>query len=110
MFLPRRPSPQTIKQFLERSQSLPLSYEPIGIAKESPPGFKIDEASSVIGQGVESFARAKQALTSWKQFDLGWVELHPQDAPIEVGTVVSRAGAPSRILVTQWLSSCLSAG
>jgi uncharacterized protein (UPF0548 family) len=89
MFLPRRPSPQTIKQFLERSGSLPLSYEPIGIAKESPPGFKTDEASSVIGQGVETFGRAKQALKNWKQFDLGWVELHPQGAQIEVGTVVA---------------------
>lgn len=89
MFLPRRPSPQKIKQFLERSQSLPLSYEPIGIAQESPRGFKIDEASSVIGQGEETFARAKQALTNWKQFDLGWVELHPQNAPVEVGTVVA---------------------
>jgi uncharacterized protein (UPF0548 family) len=89
MFLPRRPAPQKIKQFLERSQSLPLSYEPIGIAQESPRGFKIDEASSVIGHGVETFARAKQALTKWKQFELGWVELHPRDAPIEMGTVVA---------------------
>jgi len=89
MFLPRRPSPQKIKTFLERSQSLPLSYEPIGIAHESPRGFKIDEASSVIGHGVESFARAKQALTNWRQFELGWVELHPRGASIEVGTVVA---------------------
>jgi uncharacterized protein (UPF0548 family) len=88
MFLTRRPSHQQIKQFLERSQSLRLSYEPIGIAQESPRGFKIDEASSLIGKGVEVFARAKQALKNWKQFELGWVELHPRSAPIEVGTVV----------------------
>jgi uncharacterized protein (UPF0548 family) len=89
MFLPRRPSPQRIKNFLERSQSLPLSYEPDRIAQQSPRGFKIDEASTVIGQGVETFARAKQALQNWKQFELGWVELHPHGAPIEVGTVVA---------------------
>jgi len=88
MFLTRRPSPQKIKQFLERSQSLPLSYEPIGIARESPRGYQIDEAGSIIGHGEESFARAKQALTNWKQFELGWVELHPPGAPVEVGTVV----------------------
>jgi uncharacterized protein (UPF0548 family) len=88
MFLTRRPAPQKIKEFLERSQNLPLSYEPVGIAQESPRGFKIDEASSVIGQGVETFARAKQALTNWTQFELGWVELHPPGAPIKVGTVV----------------------
>ena len=89
MFLVRRPSPREIKQFLDRSQDLPLSYEPVGIAQESPHGFKIDEASSVIGHGLESFARAKQALTNWKQFELGWVELHPRGASIEVGTVVA---------------------
>jgi len=89
MFLRHRPSPQKIKNFLDKSQSLPLSYEPIGIAKESPRGFKIDEVGSVIGHGEESFARAKQALTNWKQFELGWVELHPRGASIEVGTVVA---------------------
>jgi len=81
MFLTRRPSPQKIKQFLERSQGLPLSYEPIGITRESPRGYQIDEAGSIIGHGEESFARAKQALTNWKQFELGWVELHPPGAP-----------------------------
>ena len=89
MFLTRRPSPEEIKQFIDRSQALPLSYDPIGLANESPPGFKIDEASSIIGHGVATFARAKQALTHWQQFDLGWVELHPSAAPIEVGTVVA---------------------
>lgn len=89
MFLTRRPSPEEIKQFLDRSHNLALSYDLIGIAKQSPRGFNLDEASSVIGQGEAAFARAKQALTSWKQFDLGWVELYPPGAPIEVGTVVA---------------------
>jgi uncharacterized protein (UPF0548 family) len=89
MFLTRRPSPEEIKQFLERSESLPLSYGPIGIAKESPRGFKLDEASLIIGHGEATFARAKQALMNWKQFDLGWVELHPPGAPVAVGTVIA---------------------
>lgn len=89
MFLTRRPSPLKIKQFLDRSQSLLLSYDPIGIAQESPRGYKIDEASSVIGHGQATFVRAQLALTNWQHFDLGWVELHPQSAPIEMGTVVA---------------------
>lgn len=89
MFLRRRPSPQEIKQFLDRSQSLPLSYDPIGIARQSPLGYKIDEASSAIGHGPADFARAKQALANWQHFYLGWVELHPQGAQVEVGTVVA---------------------
>ena len=42
-----------------------------------------------MGHGEITFARAKQALRNWKQFDLGWVELHPQGAPVEPGTVVA---------------------
>lgn len=89
MFLTHRPFPQEIKQFLDRSQSLPLSYDLVGIAKTSPRGFKIDEASSIVGHGEAAFARAKQSLANWKHFDLGWVELHPPSAPVEVGTVVA---------------------
>lgn len=87
MFLTRRPSPQEIKQFLDRSHNLALSYDSIGIARQRK--FKLDETSSMIGQGEATFARAKQALRNWKQFDLGWVELYPPGAPIEVGTVVA---------------------
>ena len=49
MFLARRPSQREIEEFIARSRDLPLSYNPIGIAKESPHGFKVDEASGVMG-------------------------------------------------------------
>ena len=89
MFLTRRPSPDQIKQFIDRSKSLKLSYEPVGIAGESPRGYKVDEAGAVIGVGTAVFAAAKEALRNWRQFDLGWVELYPQGAPVETGTVVA---------------------
>jgi uncharacterized protein (UPF0548 family) len=89
MFLATRPSAQQIERFLERSRELPLSYGPIGIARESPPGFKLDEAQAVIGQGRATFENAKNALRNWKQFELGWVELHPPGAVVQTGTVVA---------------------
>src|SRR5262245_5141724 len=89
MFLTRRPASDQIKQFIEDSKTLPLSYGPVGIAKDSPRGFKVDEAQSVIGVGLAAFKTAKDALCNWRHFDLGWVELHPQGAPIETGTVVA---------------------
>jgi len=89
MFLARRPYQREIEELITRSRSLRLSYAPIGIAKESPRGFKVDEASAVIGQGKEVFERAKLALTEWRQFELGWVELFPHAASIEPGTVVA---------------------
>jgi uncharacterized protein (UPF0548 family) len=89
MFLAHRPSQREIEEFIARSRDLPLSYDPIGIAKESPPGFKLDEASGVIGHGQQAFARAKLALTEWRHFDFGWVELFPRGASIEPGSVVA---------------------
>ena len=89
MFLARRPSQREIEEFITRSQDLPLSYSPIGIAKESPDGFKVDEASGVIGHGQQAFERAKLALAQWRHFDFGWVELFPRGAAIEPGSVVA---------------------
>ena len=89
MFLFRRPSQHELEEFIARSRDLPLSYNPIGIAKESPHGFKVDEASGVIGHGEPGFARAKLALAEWRHFDFGWVELFPRAAAIEPGSVVA---------------------
>ena len=89
MFFRRRPSAREVEHFLSASRSLPLSYEPTGIAKQSRPGFTTDEACQGLGSGTDVFARAKEALRSWRHFELGWVELFPGDAPIETGTVVA---------------------
>lgn len=89
MFLATRPSSEQIRRFLDRSRDLSLSYDPIGIAREHPPGFKVDEAQAVIGHGRETFEVAKNALRNWKQFELGWVELHPPGALVQTGTVVA---------------------
>jgi len=89
MFLPRRPASNRITQFLNESKNLPLSYGPVGIARHSPRGFKLDEARAVIGVGLAAFKTAKDALCHWRHFDFGWVELHPQGAAIETGTVVA---------------------
>src|SRR5260370_37630505 len=88
MFLFHRPSQLELEEFIARSRDLPLSYNPIGIAKESPSGFKVDETSGVIGRGQQDFARAKLALAEWRHFDFGWVELFPRGAAIEPGSVV----------------------
>ena len=89
MFLIRRPSDQKIDEFLEQARDLPLSYEPVGIAKQSPQGFIADLASAVIGRGRETFERAKKALAEWRHYELGWAELFPRGAAIEHGTVVA---------------------
>lgn len=89
MFLIHRPTQREIEEFIAQSRDLSLSYNPIGIAKESPHGFKVDEASGVVGRGEEAFERAKIALAEWRHFDFGWVELFPRGAAIEPGGVVA---------------------
>ncbi|MDX6498940.1 MAG: hypothetical protein QOG23_2200 [Blastocatellia bacterium] len=89
MFLIRRPSQREITEFLDRSRDLPLSYDPIGIARQTPKGFNADMASAVIGHGRETFERAKKALAQWRHYEMGWVELLPQDAATTPGTIVA---------------------
>src|SRR2546430_4417158 len=89
MFLRVRPSQPEIDDFLAQSRQLPLSYQPIGIAGLAPSEFRIDEVRCKLGRGSKIFTSAKAAFLSWRQFDLGWVELFPRGAPIETGTVVA---------------------
>jgi len=89
MFLARRPSRVAIDHFLCDSQELPLSYGPVGIVRGETARHDLDEEVVVIGRGEMDFERARAALIAWKQFDIGWVEVFPREAPVAVGTVVA---------------------
>ena len=89
MFLTHRPTSSEIENFLSHSRGLPLSYDPVGIAKNGGAGFRFDTASAVIGKGNAAFGLAQRALHEWRQFELGWVELFPHHAPTDPGTVVA---------------------
>ena len=89
MFLLHRPSLKDVERFLSESRDLPLSYEPVGLARARRQGFVLDEQVAVLGSGDAVFARATAALLEWRQFELGWVELVPRPASISPGTVVA---------------------
>ena len=89
MFLARRPSRLAIDSFLRDSQELPLSYGPVGIVRGETAPHDLDEQVVAIGRGETEFERARAALIAWKQFDIGWVEVFPRDAPVAIGTVVA---------------------
>ncbi len=89
MFLLSRPSESQIESFVSQSQALPLSYKSSGLIEHGAPNFALDELSEIVGHGKGTFERAKVALTEWRHFELGWVELFPRGAPIEPGTVVA---------------------
>ena len=88
MFFLRRPSPETIEQFLRDSRALTLSYGDAGLL-ESIDAALLDEADTVIGSGAADFEKARHALIAWQHFNLGWVELFPRASPIAVGSVVA---------------------
>ena len=89
MFLARRPSADAIQRFLRDSRDLPLSYAPVGILNLESTRQNIDELTVTIGRGPAEFARARAALIAWKQFDIGWVETYPLNAPVAPGSVVA---------------------
>lgn len=88
MFFLRRPPTRVIERLIEQSRDLPLSYGPVGLVASPPKDFDTDQTSVVLGNGRADFERARAALTAWRQFDLGWVEVFPRDAGVESGTVV----------------------
>ena len=88
MFLTRRPTAATIDRFLDRCRDLPLSYAPVGVLGKRPGAGRFDEQVARIGHGPADFERARRALSAWKHFDIGWVEIFPDTPSIEPGTVV----------------------
>jgi uncharacterized protein (UPF0548 family) len=89
MFVARRPSAAAIDRFLNASRNLPLSYQPVGIVRETPAKGSFDEEVVAIGHGDDDLERARAALAAWKHLNIGWVETFPNDASIAVGTVVA---------------------
>ena len=90
MFLFEEPSEKAIHRFISSQNDLPFSYEEVGASREGAPpkGYTVDRYHVKLGEGSEVYERAKEALRTWRQFNLGWVQLFPPDAPIEVGTTV----------------------
>lgn len=90
MFLIKRPTEKRIVDFLQSAETLPFSYTEAGMtAVQLPAGYRLDHNRAILGKGRETFERAATSLKHWKHFDLGWVELFPEDAPVAIGSTVA---------------------
>ena len=90
MFLIKRPTEKRIADFLQSTETLPLSYTEAGMTAVQPPaGYRADHNRVILGKGPETFERAATSLKHWKHFDLGWVKLFPRDGPVAVGSTVT---------------------
>lgn len=102
-----RPAPKTIDAFLRAEGDLAFAPDVERLARgEEIAGYIHDHNRRKLGAGAADFEAAKRAIRAWRMFHLGWIEVAPPSAPIEVGTnvaILARAfGAwtlnPARIL------------
>lgn len=93
VFFLTKPAPRRIERFLALQRNRTFSYREVGHSRRgAPPGYQVDHNRVQLGEGRAAFARAVEAIRSWKMFDLGWVSAHPPTTPIVPGaTVVIRA-------------------
>jgi len=100
----RRPSTETIREFLASQSKLGFTYTAVGATASLPPAdYVVDHTRIKLGQGEEVFMKAKAALGRWQQFRLGWVEVWSPETPIQTGEVVA---VIARNLGLWWLNAC----
>jgi uncharacterized protein (UPF0548 family) len=100
----RRPSAETIREFLAAQSKLGLTYAAVGAtAAVLPAGYAVDHTRIKLGAGEKDFSAAKAALERWEQFRLGWVEAWSPETPIQSGEVVA---VIARLLGLWWLNAC----
>ena len=99
----RKPTVQTIRQFVDDQRCSDFSYTSVGAsATEPPPGFVVDHTRVKLGSGEEAFLSGKTALGNWNQFQLGWVEACPTDTLIQTGEVVA---VLAHVIGVWWLNA-----
>src|SRR5436309_2304777 len=100
----RRPSTETMREFLASQSKLSFTYSAVGATATVPPaGYEVDHNRIKLGEGKEVFTRAQAALGRWDQFRLGWVEAWPPGTPIQTGALVA---VLARMCGLWWLNAC----
>jgi uncharacterized protein (UPF0548 family) len=100
----RRPTAETIDEFLATQAKLGLTYPAVGATATVPPGgYTVDHTRIKLGEGEAVFSAASAALGRWDHFRLGWLEACPPEGPIEAGAVVALL---ARFLGLWWLNAC----
>jgi uncharacterized protein (UPF0548 family) len=90
MFTVKEPSEQDVANFISSQRNLEFTYPEVGATNATPPaGYTIDRNRIQLGHGIATYTRAVDALTNWRQFDLGWVTVVPRGMPVEVGATVA---------------------
>ncbi len=91
MLLLQKPSEDIIQQFINRQQSIPVSYPEVGVTKDGicPPGYGTDRVKEELGKGANVFALAIVVFKKWQQFDVNWVKTYPRNAAIMPNSIIA---------------------
>lgn len=99
-----KPEPYLIRRFLTDQVSMPFSYPEVGATNgQLPLGYSINRTRKYLGNGQIVFDAACVALQSWQQFQLGWVDCWPHNAPLKAGEHIVVIG---RAFGLWWLNAC----
>jgi uncharacterized protein (UPF0548 family) len=90
MFLRKKPDESAIDAFLVSQAHRDFSYRHVGASGgPAPRGYAALEHRARLGTGQQAFLRGRENLRRWRQFELGWVEIRPQGAPLATGGTVA---------------------
>jgi uncharacterized protein (UPF0548 family) len=86
----KAPSESAVRRFIAEQADKPFSYAEVGAtAAAMPERYAVYRGRDELGRGEACFRRAKVALDDWRQLRLGWLDVFPKGAPLEVGEVVA---------------------
>jgi uncharacterized protein (UPF0548 family) len=90
MFMLRKPSPKWIDACLRLERRRPLAYREVGATRNaaSPAGYRSAVHRVCLGEGADTFARAKEAIRGWKMFPPEFLHVYWPHAPVEAGITV----------------------
>jgi uncharacterized protein (UPF0548 family) len=90
MFCLAKPNRDSIRAFITAQKTQRFSYPEVGSSRlTAPDGYTVDHNRARLGQGRNTFERAKSAVQQWKMFDVPWIKLCWPDTPIETGATVA---------------------
>jgi uncharacterized protein (UPF0548 family) len=90
IFTLTKPSRKSIDAFLLHAKTQSFSYPETGLTRGENPGeYTVDHSRITLGSGNETFRCAISAIRAWEMFNIGWVRLLPQNAPITAGANVA---------------------
>jgi uncharacterized protein (UPF0548 family) len=90
MLCSAKPSEETINTFICAQQRENFSYPEVGSSRHAAPErFTVDHNRIKLGEGADTFERAKSAIRQWKMFEMPWIQLCLPHTSIKPGSTVA---------------------